>query len=189
MAERWRIGIFGFLGASSLVLASPQKSAAPAKTQAPFARAQLEAKSGSEVTGSVELTVVDEGLQISAMIVGAKPGKHGIHVHEKGDCKAADASSAGEHFNPAHARHGGLTSLSRHVGDLGNILVTEDGKGTLLVTLPAAKDKKASQWDDFLGKAVIVHANEDDLRSQPAGDSGDRIACGVIEKVAPTHSR
>ena len=75
--------------------------------------------------------------------------------------------------------------MARHVGDLGNLVVTEDGKGTLLLTLPKPADKKADEWNDSIGKSIVIHAAEDDLKSQPAGDSGGRVACGVIERVGP----
>ncbi len=149
----------------------------------PFARAKLQPKSGSQVTGAVEIARIEEGLQITATLVGAKAGNHGIHIHEKGDCGAEDASSAGGHFNPGHSRHGGSNSLLRHRGDLGNVLVTEDGRGTLVLTLPKTGDKKVDEGLDFIGKAVVVHASEDDLKSQPAGASGGRIACGVIDRL------
>lgn len=164
-----------------------KRAVAPIRELGPFARANLVPKSGSVVTGSVEIARIEAGLQITATLMGAKAGNHGIHVHEKGDCDADDASSAGDHFNPGNTRHGGSSSLLRHRGDLGNILVTEDGRGTLVLTIPKTGDKKVDEGADFLGKAVIVHAAEDDLKSQPAGDAGERIACGVFDRLpSPT---
>src|SRR5436305_9184317 len=92
------------------------------------AAAQLEAKSGSQVTGTVTFTKVGDEVQVVADIQGLKPGKHGFHIHEKGDCSAPDASSAGAHFNPAMKHHGGPSSLDHHAGDLGDVETGASGK-------------------------------------------------------------
>lgn len=147
-----------------------------------FGRANLEARSGSSTTGIVEFARSDKGIEVRASVSGATPGKHGFHVHEKGDCSSADASSAGEHYNPLGHKHGGMSSTNRHVGDFGNLEVDENGNGTYRAFLSTPKGKKFS-WDSFVGKSVIVHASADDLKTQPSGNSGDRVACGVIEKV------
>src|SRR5438105_12158268 len=91
------------------------------------AAAQLESKSGSQVTGTVKFTKVGDVVQVVADVQNLKPGKHGIHVHEKGDCSAPDASSAGPHFNPAHQHHGGPATDPRHAGDFGNIEADASG--------------------------------------------------------------
>lgn len=106
-------------------------------------------------------------------------GMHGIHVHETGDCSAADFTSAGGHFNPAGVDHACPDTSPRHAGDFGNIDLGEDGTGhhevtTDLVTVEAGPNS-------VTGKAVILHAGEDDCTSQPTGDAGSRLACGVIE--------
>ncbi len=139
--------------------------------------AKLEAKSGSQVTGTVVFTKTGDEVQVVADIQNLKPGKHGFHIHEKGDCSAADASSAGGHFNPTHQHHGGPTTAEHHVGDLGNIEADASGRAHLdwkgKMNLPGA--------DSIVGKSVVVHEKEDDLKTDPAGNSGARIACGVIE--------
>jgi superoxide dismutase, Cu-Zn family len=140
--------------------------------------AKLNPSSGSQVTGTVTFTSTADGAQIVADITGLKPGKHGLHIHEKGDCSAPDASSAGAHFNPTHSHHGGPTTAERHAGDFGN--VEADASGKVHVEL---KDKnlKLSGADSIVGKSVVVHEKEDDLKTDPSGNSGARVACGVIE--------
>ncbi len=155
------------------------KMAADLKQGVTFAEATLAPKSGSKVQGSVIFSRMQNGMQVLASITGGTPGKHGIHIHEKGDCSAADAASAGAHFNPTGAPHAGPEAHARHVGDLGNITVKEDGVGLLSLDVPIVNG--FTNWDSIIGKSVVVHAKVDDEKSQPAGASGDRIACGVIQ--------
>jgi superoxide dismutase, Cu-Zn family len=141
------------------------------------ATAKLESKSGSQVTGTVTFTKAGEDVEVVADIQNLKPGKHGFHLHEKGDCSAADAASAGGHFNPTHQHHGGPSTPEHHVGDLGNIEADASGKAHL-----DWKGKlQLSGAESIIGKSVVVHEKEDDLKSDPAGNAGARIACGVIE--------
>ena len=140
------------------------------------ASAQLESKSGSKVTGTVSFNKVGDELQVVADIQNLTPGKHGFHIHEKGDCSAADASSAGAHFNPTMKHHGGPANLDHHTGDLGNIEADASGKAHL-----DWKGKMSlTGKDSIIGKSVVVHEKEDDLKTDPSGNSGARIACGVI---------
>ena len=140
------------------------------------ATAALEAKSGSQVTGTVTFTKVGDEIQVVADIQGLKPGKHGFHIHEKGDCSAADAASAGAHFNPTQQHHGGPMTADHHSGDLGNIEADASGKAHL-----DWKGKLSlSGKDSIIGKSVVVHEKEDDLKTDPSGNSGARIACGAI---------
>ena len=148
-----------------------------------FAMATLEAKSGSTVTGTVQFNKVNAGLKASANIAGGKAGRHGIHIHEKGDCSAKDASSAGGHFNPLAGKHAGPDHKGRHVGDLGNITVQQDGKGLLSIDIP---DIKGFDWSQIIGKSVVIHEKGDDFVTQPSGDSGARIACGIITDAGKT---
>jgi Cu-Zn family superoxide dismutase len=157
------------------------KIASDLKQGVTFAEATLTPKSGSKVSGTVVFSRVQNAVQVIASITGGTPGKHGIHIHEKGDCSAADASSAGGHFNPTGAAHAGPAAQARHVGDLGNITVKEDGVGYLNLDVPAVHG--FTDWNSIIGKAVVVHAKVDDEKSQPAGAAGDRIACGVIQAV------
>lgn len=133
---------------------------------------------GNKVQGVVTFTAVEGGVLVVADVSNLTPGKHGFHVHEHGDCSAHDASSAGGHFNPTKSKHGGPDSAERHVGDLGNLEADKDGKAHYsrvdkLLTL--------SGPDSIVTRSVVVHADEDDLTTQPTGNSGPRIACGVIE--------
>lgn len=141
------------------------------------AEAVLKATEGNKVEGTVTFTKVEGGVLIVADVVNLKPGKHGFHVHEHGDCSAHDASSAGGHFNPTNSKHGGPDTPERHVGDLGNLVADSTGKAHYeridsLITLEGP--------NSVIGRSVVVHADEDDLATQPTGNSGARIACGEI---------
>ena len=156
---------------------TPHATAARASTAAGGgAVAMLEARSGSSVTGTARATPSSGGLALHVEIQGATPGEHGVHIHEKGDCSDPKATSAGGHYNPAGgAHHGGLNTPVRHGGDLGNILVDSSGKGSLDVDVPGLS------IDQVVGKAVVVHEKQDDLQTDPAGNSGARVACGVLQ--------
>ena len=165
-----------FLTAASRGQSTEKQASAPLK-----AVAVLHPTEGNRVTGTVTFMEVEDGVRVDAEIHGLTPGKHGFHVHEFGDCGAPDASSAGSHFNPTNKQHGGADSLERHVGDMGNIEADASGEAKLNYL-----DHKMSLADDkrsIIGRAVIVHAKPDDLKSQPSGDSGDRVACGVIGRA------
>ncbi len=130
------------------------------------------------LSAKVLLTEVPEGLKISADVTGLSPGSvHGFHVHENGKCEAPDYESAGDHFNPAENKHGGPASGMKHMGDLGNLVANEKGIAKAEVIV---KSKDKNLLGQYIGKSVIIHAKADDLTTQPAGDSGDRIACGII---------
>jgi Cu-Zn family superoxide dismutase len=155
----------------------------PASAQEPKkAIAVLHPASGSQVTGMVTFTKTDDGVQMVADVTGLTPGKHGFHIHEFGDCSTPDATSAGGHFNPTHKPHGAPDAAERHVGDLGNLEADVSGKAHL-----EWKDKmlKFTGENSILGHAVIVHEKEDDLKSQPVGNAGGRLACGVIGVAKP----
>ena len=129
------------------------------------------------VKGVVTFTQTDKGVKVYAHLEGLTPGKHGFHVHEFGDCTAADLTSAGGHFNPTQMSHGAPTDEMRHSGDLGNIVADEKGMATLEWLDPMMQ---LSGPNSIIGHAVIVHAKEDDLKTQPTGNAGGREACGVI---------
>jgi Cu-Zn family superoxide dismutase len=144
------------------------------KTQA---IAVLYPTAGNRVSGQVTFTKTMDGVEIVADISGLTPGEHGFHIHQWGDCSAEDGTSAGGHYNPFNDPHGGPMDAKRHVGDLGNIRVQSDGTGHYQET-----DKVVSLEgpNSIIGRAVILHAGEDDLASQPTGNAGARLACGVI---------
>ena len=132
---------------------------------------------GNNVYGTVTFTRSDSSIHVEADVHGLTPGKHGFHIHEYGDCTAADGTSAGGHFNPEGVNHAGHDSDVRHVGDFGNITADDDGNATLDLM-----DSKIafSGPHSIIGRGIIVHAGEDDLTSQPSGNAGPRVACGVI---------
>jgi superoxide dismutase, Cu-Zn family len=129
------------------------------------------------VKGIITFTQTDQGVKVVAHLEGLTPGKHGFHVHEFGDCSAPDATSAGGHFNPTQMTHGAPTDPTRHSGDLGNIIADDKGVADLEWLDPMMQ---LSGPQSILGRAVIVHAKEDDLKTQPTGNAGSREACGVI---------
>lgn len=157
--------------------ATPEAADATAGVQR--AQAQLQSAAGKNVSGTVTFTRGPEGVAVEGTLNGLEPGKHGFHVHETGDCSAADFSSAGGHFNPANVQHGAPTDEVHHPGDMGNLEVGSDGTATVSITMPElSMDEGDPAY--VIGKAVVVHAKADDLKSQPSGDAGGRVACGVI---------
>ena len=148
------------------------------------ATATLAATKGSTASGTATFKAAGkDGVQLNVEVTGLKPrAAHGIHVHEKGDCSAPDATSAGPHFALPGQQHGGHEGESFHAGDLGNITADANGKGTLLVVLPPSKLTIAPGQLSVVGRALVVHGAPDDLNSQPAGNSGPRIACGLIDR-------
>src|SRR6187402_2918517 len=157
---------------------APTAAAAPAAAPRSI-EVPLEAKSGSKLSGKAVLTETEGGVHVVLTLEGVDPGDHGSHVHEKGDCSAADGASAGGHFNPQSHDHGLPGAPKRHLGDLGNIVVGKDGKGSLDITAPGANLKDGDP-QSFVGRSIIVHAKKDD-GGQPTGNAGGRIGCGVIK--------
>ena len=137
------------------------------------AHADLAPASGSAVSGSVTVTAVDGGVRLEVKATGLKPGVHGFHVHEVGDCSAPDASSAKGHFNPGGKPHGS------HAGDLADL--TADAAGTASLTVVMTGLSLDDGPTGIIGRAFVIHADPDDHVSQPAGNSGKRVACGVIK--------
>lgn len=132
---------------------------------------------GNKVSGTVTFSRVADGVKVVADLDGLTKGLHGIHIHEYGDCSASDGSSAGGHYNPEMKNHSGPMDMNRHEGDMGNIEADADGKAhldytdhTILLDGPHS----------VIGHSVVVHRDADDLKTQPSGNSGPRVACGVI---------
>lgn len=164
--------------------ATPVPVATPAEQPA-IAAAQLAGPSG--VTGVVTFTALSEGgVKVVARVegLGSAPGQHGLHVHEVGSCEPPDFQSAGAHFNPTGAPHAGPDTTPRHAGDLGNIEIGADGTGTVDLTSDLLAVHEGA--NAVVGKAVIVHEKADDFSTQPTGDAGGRVACGVVERVEGT---
>lgn len=144
--------------------------------------AVLHPTQGNDVSGIVSFAQTDKGVRVVADVEGLTPGEHGFHIHQYGDCSAPDGTSAGGHYNPEDKPHGAPGDTERHVGDLGNIQADENGKAHLEMT-----DRVISLRGphSIVGLAVIVHAGADDLTSQPTGNAGPRVACGVIGVAKP----
>jgi Cu-Zn family superoxide dismutase len=192
----WQLALATGLGivAATVVSHNTQSSAqtAPAaRAQAPQPQASAQVTKAiavvhplgeSKVSGKVVFTQTRSGVEIVAEIEGLTPGKHGFHVHEFGDCSMADGTCAGAHFNPTGAPHAGPDDEKRHVGERGNIEVSQNGKATYkrvdkLVALNGP--------NSIIGRSVIIHADPDDLTSQPSGNAGARVGCGVIGIADP----
>jgi Cu-Zn family superoxide dismutase len=158
----------------------PVTPAPPAPGTAHNAVANLAAASGSLVSGKLTLMPMGDGVHVSGDIGGLAPGSsHGFHIHETGDCSAADASSAGGHFNPTASTHGKAATGAHHAGDIDNIVA--DASGVAHVnTHVMGVSLGGGAANDIAGRAFVVHAAADDYATQPSGNSGARIACGVV---------
>jgi Cu-Zn family superoxide dismutase len=146
------------------------------------AKAELRNAKG-ETIGNATFTETAAGVAIAVEVSGLTPGPHGIHVHQVGRCDPPEFESAGDHFNPENKQHGAENPRGKHAGDLGNIDVGQDGRGTLNQTTNAVT--LGSGENSLLrgqGTSLILHASADDRKTDPAGNSGDKVACGVIEK-------
>jgi Cu-Zn family superoxide dismutase len=143
----------------------------------------IEARSGANLSGRAVLVQRDGGVDVHIEIEGAPPGPHGVHIHQVADCSAPDATSAGEHFDPDGEPHGLPEDAYHHAGDLGNVTVDANGHGELRLFVPGATLERGYA-KSLVGRALIVHAAPDDGRSQPSGNSGERIGCAEI--VVPT---
>jgi Cu-Zn family superoxide dismutase len=170
--------LFAFLLLSILAVAIANASA----QEVTKAIAVLHPASNSQVMGTITFTKTGDGMKVVADVTGLTPGKHGFHIHEFGDCSAPDATSAGGHFNPTNNPHAGHDVEKRHEGDLGNIEADSSGKAHLELT---DKLMKMSGEKSIIGRSVIAHEKEDDLKTQPTGNSGGRVACGVIGVAKP----
>jgi Cu-Zn family superoxide dismutase len=160
-------------------VAGSTATTAPAAPQGPTsAQATLIAAKKQKVKGSVHFTQVGDKVKVEATLTGLKPGPHGFHIHEKGDCSAKDFASAGGHFNPTQVPHGGVDAAEHHAGDMGNIVADKKGKATYTAEL---SNMQLGGEYSIVGKAIVIHEKADDFKTQPSGDSGSRIACGVIE--------
>ena len=168
---------------SALALALVLPALAPDETSA---SANFVNAEGLEI-GNATLTQGEDGVSITGELTGVAPGEHGFHFHQVGDCDATSQfESAGSHFNPTGHKHGLENPEGPHAGDLPNVTASEAGTVTLDLstdTVSLVEGDEAYVFDED-GTALVLHANADDHRTDPSGNSGDRIACGVIEAVS-----
>lgn len=165
-----------------LALATGLAACETIDAQGPRAVAQLEAAKGSDVWGAVSFVEIGDHVVVRADVRNLRGGgEFGFHVHEKGDCSAPDFMSAGGHFNPGGKPHAHHAKPERHAGDLANLKA--DGEGNANYVFKTTLLRVAKGPNSVVGRAVVIHANPDDYASQPAGNSGPRIACGLIREV------
>ncbi len=141
----------------------------------------LESKSGSNTVGQAIFTEENGKVRLEAKISGLTPGTHAVHIHEKADCSAADATSAGGHWNPTFASHGKWgDAAGYHKGDIGNFEADSDGNGKITMETDEWCIGCGDDTKDITGKSLIIHTGKDDFKTQPTGDAGGRISCGGI---------
>src|SRR6267142_1721085 len=156
--------------------------ALPAAADAQSARAQLK-DAQANVVGTATLSEVPAGVRVTLRVSGLRPGEHGFHIHAVGKCEPLDFMSAGPHFNPYGKHHGLANPAGPHAGDFRNLKVGADGTGSLdmIDSLVTLKEGPSSLFGPG-GTSLIIHADPDDEKTDPAGNSGARIACGVIQR-------
>ena len=147
----------------------------PAAANAQTAEAELQDAQGN-VVGTATLVEAPGGVRMALRVRGLRPGDHGVHIHAVGKCEPPAFSSAGDHYNPRNKKHGRLNPEGPHAGDLGNLSVGASGAGATVATAAGVA------LADAVGLALIVHADPDDEKTDPAGNAGARVACGVIAK-------
>ncbi|WP_081211556.1 superoxide dismutase family protein [Salegentibacter sediminis] len=136
----------------------------------------------SNLAGEVVFTQEDGEVSMTALITGLPEGEHAIHIHENGDC-SEDGSAAGGHWNPTDEKHGKWGDAEGyHKGDIGNFTTDSNGNGTITMSTDEWCIGCGDEEKDILGKSVIVHDGVDDFTSQPSGNAGTRVGCGVIEE-------
>jgi len=168
------------LGTASLFAGLAVACLAAMDASAQTATATIAPTAGNAAKGTVTFTQKGDKVTVTAQISGLSPGGHGFHVHEKGDCSAPDATSAGGHFNPTGKPHGAPDSGEHHAGDLPMLQADTNGNATLTADVSGLTIGAGA--GDIAGKSVVVHKDVDDYKTQPAGNSGARIGCGVIQK-------
>ncbi len=173
--------------------AAPENTVANVTTAAPMAAASVDSSQnarraqvvlkptkGHTAAGTMTLRAEADGVRISGELTGLKPGsEHGFHIHENGNCSAPDATSAGGHFNPAGQSHGSMDTGAHHAGDMPNQRANAEGMVDVNASVSDISLDAGSD-ENVIGRALVVHQQPDDYKSQPAGNAGPRIACGVI---------
>lgn len=164
--------------AAALLLAACSNLAGPTGVTA---RAVLSPTAGNRASGTLYFTQQGDRLLVSGEIRGLQPNsEHGFHIHEKGDCSSPDAMSAGGHYNPDKHAHGRYGQSEHHAGDLPSLRA--DAAGVASVNFESSDFRVGAGEHNVIGRSVVVHRDPDDFTSQPAGNSGPRLACGVIQR-------
>lgn len=142
------------------------------------ATADIHSASQKNINGTVKFEETSEALVVTTDITGLKKNSRlGFHIHQEGICEGPEYKTAGDHFNPHKMNHGGPENSQKHSGDMGNLQTDKEGKVEMKISL------KGVTLNEVMGKAVLIHAKADDLKTQPSGNSGSRIACGLIRAV------
>jgi superoxide dismutase, Cu-Zn family len=139
----------------------------------------LHSSSLKKLEGSIRFESLKEEIKVSVDLAGLEPNKKlGFHVHENGFCEGPTYESAGGHLNPYHQKHGRPEGKARHLGDMGNIVTNSEGKAKQIILLPKTESQDLNL---LISRSIIIHKNKDNFKSQPSGNAGDRIACGLIK--------
>ena len=175
---------FAVLLAAGVLVACGGQARGPEgrKLETPTATASLVDSTGARV-GVATFSDSNGTGRLAVSVTGLKPGRHGMHVHETGACTPPDFKSAGEHFNPDAKQHGTRNPQGPHAGDLPNLVVEEDGSADTTLTIPSALLTEGPA--SMLGtqrRALVIHADPDDEMTDPSGNSGGRVVCGVLER-------
>ena len=165
------------LVAAGVLLAGCATTPSPTPVEA---KAELAPTTGNFAMGTVTFTQRGDRVLVAAQVRGLTPGPHGFHLHEKGDCSSGDGMSAGGHFNPTGKPHGDPHGADHHTGDMP--MLVADATGNAILSTELTGMSIGGGAGDIVGKAVIVHKDADDFKTQPTGNSGARVACGVIAK-------
>ncbi len=173
------------LAMTAVSLSQGSQAATPTitpKTEPAPMRMEAEITSVTEknLKGDVLIEPMKEGIRVQAHFTGLEPNsKHGFHIHENGECAGPDYKSAGAHFNPDKHVHGSPESAMSHIGDFGNLVANEKGEAHVDKIIPHA----SSHVKEIAGKAILIHTKGDNLSTQPSGDSGGRLGCGIIKTL------
>ena len=145
----------------------------------PLGTADLMLADGTSA-GTAQLVRDGDGFAIQVSAMGLQPGAKGFHLHTTGRCDAPDFTSAGGHLNPGDRDHGRLNPQGPHLGDMTNLQIGADGTASATVAIPDVREDTLAQIFDADGTAVMIHSGPDDYRTNPSGDAGSRVACGVL---------
>lgn len=170
---------FALLTSAMLLAGCASVGAIPAR---PVGQARLSFANGLPA-GTVQFLADGDSVSARVSVTGLAPGQHGFHLHTVGKCEAPDFLSAGPHLNPAGKAHGTMASGGAHLGDMPNLQVGANGTATATVVLAGPRDTTLAAIFDADGTAVVIHADPDDYRTDPSGNAGKRIACGVVTKL------